>query len=666
MSRALRRFLILGLIVVLTQQAFCGVSDGYLNSNVIAGEAKSIADQFKWDYTNLSNTPGGVELGVIATGEPQSGKPAILVIANPTGDCPLSSQAALKLARILGAEWAEELAAANWYIIPVANPDGHNRFFSKPLTRSSLNARPVNDDMDDATDEDGPDDLNSDGMITYMRQEHPEGTWMTIEGNPVMMKRADAAKGEKGVYRLFIEGIDNDGDGKINEDGGGGVNPGMNFPHGFEYYSGESGMWPASEVESRAVMRFAYDHPEIAMVLVFGRTNSLKNVPESSQKAKAGQDSYKLPKRFAEHLGLDPEQEFELSELVEMGREFTGMKDLTEDMVLQFLGVGAAVNPDPNDLQYWNEISKQYNDFIKEIGFDRDRLSPSEFPAGSVEEWAYYQYGAPTFAIDFWTLPLPKKEKEEDKTEGAISPDDLEKMTNEEFIALGEEKINEFLKASGAPAQFNAQMVIMGLQGGMMTTKRMADMMRNMQKKEEAGGADETDEAILAFDSTRFVQWQPSEHPTLGTIEIGGKVPWAELAPPFAIADSLVDAQLPFIRKLAGYLPKVIIEKTEAEEVSTGVYRIKAWIANTGLLPFPTFQGARCRRPAPMVAELGDKSLSLIEGKHRTPVGVLTGSGGSERLSWLISAPAGSTVQLNVTSASAGTASATIKLGGNQ
>ncbi|MCK7489577.1 MAG: hypothetical protein MZU79_04540 [Anaerotruncus sp.] len=38
-------------------------------------------------------------------------------------------------------------------------------------------------------------------------------------------------------------------------------------------------------------------------------------------------------------------------------------------------------------------------------------------------------------------------------------------MTNDEFIALGEEKIDAFLKASGAPDQFKAKQVIESAQG---------------------------------------------------------------------------------------------------------------------------------------------------------------------------------------------------------
>ena len=45
-------------------------------------------------------------------------------------------------------------------------------------------------------------------------------------------------------------------------------------------------------------------------------------------------------------------------------------------------------------------------------------------------------------------------------------------MTNDEFIALGEEKVDAFLKAAGAPDQFKAKQVFEALKGGRCTRRR--------------------------------------------------------------------------------------------------------------------------------------------------------------------------------------------------
>jgi hypothetical protein len=609
-----------------------GTEPGYLSPSQIkaalekiAGENKNIAR-----VNTLGQTPGGRDILLLEMGPNNSQAPAVMVVANMAGDYPPASEAAVKLAQMLAGEWKGDLDARRWYIVALGNPDGYAHFFENPAAENFLNDRAVNDDNDDATDEDGPEDLNGDGFVTLMRQVHPDGKWIAVEGNPVLMKQADQGKGEKGMYRLFTEGIDNDGDGQINEDGVGGSNPGHNFPHDFQHYTKTDGLYPAGEPESRAILEFAFAHPEIAMLITFGRSNSLMNVPESSRKATGASDTYHIPERMAHRMGVDPEQEFTMAELIEMGKEATGMQDITEEMVLQFLGVGAAVNPDRNDLPYWTEISKRYKDFLKEAGFEAKRLKPADFPSGSIEEWGYFQYGVPVYAVDFWTLPEPEK-KEAKKEDGGLTPEEVEKMSNEEFIALGPEKIGDFLKASGAPAQFTAEMVIQGLQGGMMTTKRMAEMMRQMKKEEEAGGADATEEALYTYNPDAFVAWQSYDHPTLGKVEIGGMKPYATLAPPADSVREVIDKQLPFVRTLAGFIPSVGIDNVEVEKMKDGIWKIKAWIANRGFLPYTTYQGS---------------------------------SGGVQKVEWLMQADEGKTITIKTQSFSAGTDERSVALKG--
>ncbi|HUV29729.1 MAG TPA: M14 family zinc carboxypeptidase [Acidobacteriota bacterium] len=644
------------------QTAFSYHSPQELNTRL---EELARQDKTSARINNLGTTPGGIDIRMLQLGPEDGELPAVLVVANMEGNCPIASEAAFRLATLLLGDWKEELASHRWYIVPVGNPDGYANFFTKPLHESFVNARPFNDDNDDAVDEDGPEDLNGDGYITVMRQAHPEGVWMAVESNPILMKKAEAAKGERGEYRLFVEGIDNDGDGVINEDAPGGANPGHNFPHNFTHYTKTDGPWSASEAESRALMSFAFDHPEIAMVLVLGHTNTLRTVPESSRKAEAAQDSYKIPEHMARHMGVEPESEFTMEELLAMAREAFGIEDVTEDMVLQFLGAGAAVNPDRNDLPYWNEISTRYKDFIKEAGLDAERLASQGFPSGSLDEWAYYQYGVPCFSMDFWTLPEAKKEEGVEDT--ALTPEKVEKMSNEEFLELGEEKISAFLKASGAPAHFSPDMVINALQGGMLTTKKIAEFMREAKKKEESGGLDETEQALYDYNPDAFVAWQPYDHPTLGSVQIGGIKPYAALTPPPDSVEALLEKQLPFVRELAGLLPEVSIEKINVEKESADVWRVEAWVANTGFLPYPVHQGQRCLRPTPVVVTLSGESMTLLEGRSRRVLGLLEGAGGVERVSWVFSAKEGRSITLEARSFSAGDDEKTIVLkGGSQ
>ena len=67
--------------------------------------------------------------------------------------------------------------------------------------------------------------------------------------------KADRAKGETGAYRLESEGLDNDGDGAINEDPPGGVDFDRNFPHGWKEFDRRAGTSACSEVETRGADR---------------------------------------------------------------------------------------------------------------------------------------------------------------------------------------------------------------------------------------------------------------------------------------------------------------------------------------------------------------------------------------------------------------------------
>jgi hypothetical protein len=613
----------------------------------------------------IGQTPGGWTVSVLQIGEGGERIPAVLVVANMEGNCPQASEAALELSRLLLTEWQAELETRCWYIVPLGNPDGHARYFHQPLGENFLNEKPVNADNDDAVDEDGPDDLNGDGYITTMRQVHPEGRWLPVEGNPLLMKRADAAKGEKGVYRLFSEGLDDDGDGRYNEDGPGGVNPGHNFPHNFEHYTSTDGLWAASEVESRAIMRFAFDHPEIALVLTFGRSNSLLTVPQNRKKAGLTGGKYKVPERYAERLGLEPDTELPLTEITDLFRDMWGNPDLTEERVLMILGAGAAVNPDKKDLPYWKEISERYNNFLKEAGLDGERLDPPGFCDGSIEEWAYYHYGVPSFSLDFWTVPVVKKKVDDADT--TLSPEAIQKMSNEDFIQLGEEKIDELLVAGGISEHLSGVKVVEGLKSGKMTTKRIAAMLRRAEKDED-DGVDDAEKTLYAYNQDAFLPWQSFNHPTLGDVEIGGKVPYSDLMSPADEAEAVVSGMLPFVRDLVNLLPRISIEKIEFERKETDLWKLDVWVANGGFLPYPTHQGKRCRRPLPAVVSIAGDTIDLLEGRDRRILGLLGGSGGSQKVSWLVRAPEGDTISLEVSSPSAGgeTLNVTLREGGDK
>ena len=590
----------------------------------------------------LAKSPGGREFAVLEVG-PEAGKtaktlPAVFVAANMEGTVPISGEAALYLAKLV-CEKADMRSDRTWYILACGNPDAAAAYFGKPQRRDSRNARPRNDDQDDQTDEDGAEDLDGDGLITQMRAKDPEGVWIAVPGEPRLMKKADGAKGEKGVWKLYPEGLDNDGDGQYNEDGPGGVNVGTAFPHLFKYHAPDSGPWPGSEAETFALLKFFDLHREVGLAFVFGEANFCLAPPRAGRKGDADLNQIKVPERVAGFINADPTRTYTLAEIMDLVRPLVppGI-ELSESDVAGFLELGAAVNPLEDDLKFYKELSEKYKEFLKAAKLDGKRLDPAPDKDGSLELYAYYHLGLPSFALDFWTLPEVKEEKAADE----ITPEKLEKMTNDEFIALGEEKIDAFLKASGAPDQFKAKQVIEGLKGGMMDTKKMAEMMKQMPKKPSAEGMDPKEKALLAWSDkelgkTGFVEWKPFKHPTLGDVEIGGAVPFTDNTPPAKMIDGLVKGQVPWALEVAKKMARIKIADTAVKKLGGGVYEVKVWIENTGDLPYPTAMGRRNGRVLPVIVSLGGQGFDIVEGKKRSLVPAVPAHG-AQLVTWIVRA----------------------------
>jgi hypothetical protein len=592
---------------------------------------------------SLAKSPGGRELILLEIG-PEIAKtapapktfPAVFIAADMEGTVPISGEAALYLARLIIQQPALR-SDRTWYILPCGNPDAASLFFAKPLRLDPRNARPHNDDMDDQIDEDGPEDLNGDGLITQMRVKDPEGEWMPVPGQPRLLKRADWSKGEKGVYKLYSEGIDNDGDGKYNEDGPGGVNVGTNFPHLFKPFAPDSGAWPGSEAESFALFKFFDAHREIGLTFVFGESNFCLNPPRGGRRAESDLNNIKIPERIASAFGADPARTYTMAEIMEMIKPMAppGM-DITESMIAGFLGLGAVVNPLDDDLKFYKELSEKFKEFLKTNKLDAKRLDPPPDKDGSFELWSYYQLGLPSFALDFWTLPEVKEEKKAE----ALTADQLEKMTKDEFLALGEEKIDAFLKAAGAPAQFKAKQVIDMVKAGQLDPKKMADMMKQMPKPPSEEGTDPKEKALLAWSDKElagkgFVDWKPFKHPTLGEVEIGGAAPYADNTPPPAMIELLLKGQVPWVFEVAKKMARVRIASAEIKPVGTGVYEIKVRIENTGALPYPTAMARRNERILPVIVTLEGPGIKIVDGKKRTLIPAIQGLA-TQTATWIV------------------------------
>ncbi len=234
---------------------------------------------------SIAKSAGGRDVWLATLGKADRTRPAILIVANLEADHVVGSAVALELidamARTIAAADPKTADAPTIYIVPRLNPDGAESVLKgQPRSSFRLNLSPVDRDRDGKMNEDGPDDLDGDGLATRMRIKDASAAYLPDEKDPRLLRKADPAKGERGVVSEYGEGFDNDGDGVVNEDPPGGVNLDRHWPFNWTEFDPEAGFSPCSEPECRALIEFAFAHPEIAAVWTFTLKDSLKVEPK--------------------------------------------------------------------------------------------------------------------------------------------------------------------------------------------------------------------------------------------------------------------------------------------------------------------------------------------------------------------------------------------------
>jgi len=161
----------------------------------------------------------------------------------------------------------ELLEHNSFYFVPVSNPDGRAYWFAEANTPNSSrhNQRPVDNDNDGAVDEDGYDDLDGDGSITQMWRQREGGGWRRDPDDPRRFQRVGPTQQGDWEY-LGMEGIDNDGDGRINEDTVFADDMNRNWPGDWQppYAQFGAGPHPFSAPETHGIGQFILAHPNIA------------------------------------------------------------------------------------------------------------------------------------------------------------------------------------------------------------------------------------------------------------------------------------------------------------------------------------------------------------------------------------------------------------------
>ena len=161
------------------------------------------------------------------------------------------------------------------YARPMNNPDGSSLYHLTAQTLRST-VRPHDSDGDGLLDEDAAEDLDGDGFISQMRRVVDKGKGNFVKDPKDSRGRAMLrVRDNEGDYEVYSEGVDNDGDGRYNEDGVGGLDLHRNYPENWRpmreetgrgQTQGGAGEYPLSEPETRAVFMFLMTHPNVAIV----------------------------------------------------------------------------------------------------------------------------------------------------------------------------------------------------------------------------------------------------------------------------------------------------------------------------------------------------------------------------------------------------------------
>lgn len=590
------------------------------------------------------------------SGPPVDSRPGLLIAANFEGDHVIGSELALYTIDFLLSAYATDPAVKQRleryvvYVVPRVNADGAEQMFAPVKALRRTNATPFDADNDGRTDEDGPEDLNKDGVVTVMRVKDPKGPYMVSPEDARLMKRADPSKGESGGWALYTEGIDNDGDGFYNEDGPGGVDLNRNFMHQYPYFSPDAGRYMVSETETRALLDYVLAHRNIAAILTFGESDNL--IAAGGRPAAAAGlnlvDFAEAANAPARRVGMMPDlggaggRGFGRGGGMFMFGDEGGPAGRGAQAQATGRGGGGvqpATTVNAADLEYFTAIGAKYRELtgLRSSGFLRA-------PAGAFFEYGYFQYGVPSFSTPGWGLPGGGRPA---GPGGGAGPS-------------GE--------AAARPAGVPAGMPAMaGMAGGPGQRGAGRGAGAGVGAGVEGSAGEGIDLRLLQWmDSEKvdgFVTWTAFKHPALGDVEIGGFKPYVAVNPPASKIAELGAAHARFVVYLTSLFPKVAIAKSEVTALGGGLYRIRADVESAGFLPTALAQGVTARSVKPVMVQLGVPPESIITGSEKTSfIPALAGSGSRQSFEWVIKGKPGSSVTLKAVSQKGGTDTAALTL----
>lgn len=570
---------------------------------------------------SIGKTAGGRDLWLLTLGNPEGisldERPGILLASNAEADHLVGSALSLGIIeKLINGYGKDESITKSLddhviYCLPRINPDGAELYFESVKKGLKTNTTPYDGDNDGRIDEDGPDDLNGDGFITMMRVKDPAGDYCIDPKNKNLLKKADPAKGETGIYKVFWEGLDNDGDGFINEDPIGGTDINRNFAHEYPYYQADAGVHMVCELETRAVMDWIIQQRNIGIILSFSQTDNLLSPPNA--KGQLSSDRGLDLVDFANASNKEAGKVGMISSRRSFGRfgmgQFSFMSRGTSQQQSsrpRRSARKAATTYNKADLTYYTKVSEKYKELtgIKTAPVLRD-------PKGAFSEYGYFQYGVLSLTTPGWGLPESQ---------------DTAK------------KASQGMKRGSGGSQ---------AAGRMSSKSTDAEYYKYLNESGFAG----------------FVAWEKVDHPDFDDVEVGGFTPYEIVNPDPRMIPDLVDSHAKFVIYLSGLFGKVKITNTEVVNHGDGLFRIKAEIQNEGFLPTSLQHGVLSRSVKPTMVRLEVEPEQIISGNTKNNFfQQLEGSGKQLSYEWLIKGKKGDEIKLKVVSQKAGTDTVIIKL----
>lgn len=370
----MRKIFSLMLCLAAGYNVFAQTPTGYSNFSQQTNRLNALAKAYPQlaKLRSLTKTTGGKDIWQLTLGSGDvDAKPALLIVGGTEGKHLLGTELAISFAEdLLKSSGSDSikvlLSKTTFYIFPNMSPDAMEQYFAPLRYERQGNASTTDDDRDGRLDEDGYEDLDGNGKITWMRVESPVGTYKINPDDPRSLIKADITKGERGQFELYTEGRDNDNDGIFNEDGEGGVWFNKNFTFKHPSFTQGSGEFPVSEKETRALLDYLFDRSNIYAVVSFGTNNNLSspvtyNAAAASQTITSG--------------WLEPDTKINAM-VSDMYNKETGLKDAPK----------------------------------------------TNAAGGDFYSWAYFHYGRYSFSTPGWWVPKTKPDST--KNEKAFTNDD--------------------------------------------------------------------------------------------------------------------------------------------------------------------------------------------------------------------------------------------------